>query len=552
MRFVGSCLLLGVAGSTVLAAPPKEDVAEKFLRERQQEQAIEQQQKSLQQAVKVKQVKAAKDQQCFQIDRINIEESASPRLLDEEVLRDVVGKAQGKCLGKNAVNKLMADITKRYVDKGYITSRAYIPKQDLKTKVLKLVVVQGFVEQVDINTNSSSDRAKLFMAMPLGKGDPLQLRAIEQGIDQLNRVQSAKATMKLWPGKKPGGTRVEVTNKVKNEFRGFMGYDNQGSSSTGKDKFRLGLEADNVLSLNDTWAAYLISSLDTNALAVSASIPYENWAFSLSHSHSEFLSPLTATSELFGDSVTNTLGIDTLLFRDGEVKTYFNASITHRQSKRFINDVKLTPQRFTSARVGISWTTKNKQGLWLRSFGYTRGLELWDATKDVRDIGGGFPHAQFDKIDLSITRITQLADIEYRGTLRAQHAGQSLYGSDQIHLGDLGTVRGYRETPASGDSGIYLRNDFNMRFGQEVSAIAQEQLGLGLKKLKPYLFLDLGYNYARADERKNRLAGAGFGLKYPGKQVSFDVSFAVPLKAEPASLEDKPYEFYASFTINVF
>ena len=48
-----------------------------------------------------------------------------------------------KCLGADDIEKLMSDVTSFYIKKGYVTTRIYLPAQDLSTGTLKIQIVPG-------------------------------------------------------------------------------------------------------------------------------------------------------------------------------------------------------------------------------------------------------------------------------------------------------------------------------------------------------------------------------------------------------------------------
>merc|ERR1712169_79425 len=86
----------------------------------------------------------------------------------------------------------------------------------------------GYVEGVSINNNSPEDRRKLWWAMTPSWEKHLRLPEIEQALDQINRVRSANAQMKLWPGQKTGATHIQIINETDNEIRGSIVLSNDG------------------------------------------------------------------------------------------------------------------------------------------------------------------------------------------------------------------------------------------------------------------------------------------------------------------------------------
>ncbi|KNC22922.1 hypothetical protein FF38_01841, partial [Lucilia cuprina] len=125
---------------------------------------------------------------------------------------------------------------------GYVTSQAFIPEQDLTKQKLIITVIEGKIRSIDIE-NSPPRLAK--MIFPNYVGAILNLRDIEQGLEQLNRSSSAKYTIDIQPSHKNGYSRIFVYKKsAKVPLSGQLNIDNSGKdvrvfadtmSNTGKD-----------------------------------------------------------------------------------------------------------------------------------------------------------------------------------------------------------------------------------------------------------------------------------------------------------------------------
>ncbi|NRA24867.1 MAG: ShlB/FhaC/HecB family hemolysin secretion/activation protein, partial [Oleispira sp.] len=380
MKIIITLLALFIIMPTY-AADPKVDFAEKFL----QDELIKRQLELLQK--KQVQVEASQKEEtipiespCFDIKTVQLKGNT---LLARDDIEHIIVPYKGQCLGKNGVNQLMAKLTTAYIDHGYITSRVYIPPQDLTTGILEFIVIEGTLENFSINNNSAQDRRKLWWAMPPQSGNYLSIAEIEQGIDQINRVSSANAKMKLWPGRETGATHIQVLNTTQDEFRGNLEWNNEGQASTGKQKIRFGMDADNILGINDTWGFNYIGSKDTNALTLNNSFPFRDWTFSLSHSYSEYLNILPGNTDLFGQSNTSTLGTDYLVYRNGKRKINWSTSLTVRRSERRLLGVELAPQKLVPFRTALNLSENLPWGFYSLETGIVHGTKLFGASKDT-------------------------------------------------------------------------------------------------------------------------------------------------------------------------
>ena len=95
------------------------------------------------------------------------------------------------------------------LSRGYIITRALLPEQDLSSRTLRLALVPGVVRQVKLADPSMWGTWK--SAFPTRSGDLLNLRDLEQGLEQMKRIASQDADMQIEPTDTPGESDVVVT-----------------------------------------------------------------------------------------------------------------------------------------------------------------------------------------------------------------------------------------------------------------------------------------------------------------------------------------------------
>ncbi len=187
---------------------------------------------------------------------------------DVDEQRRFIKPYEGRCLRAADINALLQAINAAYVEKGYITSRAYLPEQQVASGRLRLQVLEGFIESLTLNGNmASSDRRRLAGAFPTDAGNILRLQDIEQGVDQLNRAPSAQAAVALAPGSQAGTSKVVVKTVDDRSWRVALNADNSGEDATGKYKFTAGLDKDNLFEFNDSWQLAFTRTLRSHAFS---------------------------------------------------------------------------------------------------------------------------------------------------------------------------------------------------------------------------------------------------------------------------------------------
>lgn len=497
--------------------------------------------------------------QCHEIKSIVV---SGVTLLGMDDLAPITKPLENRCLGIDQINEALRQITKQYVDAGYVTTRAYIPAQDLSTGILKITVVEGYVEGLRIDGTEGDDGFRLGTAFPGVDGGALNLRDIEQGLDQMNRLQSVSAKMRLEPGSKQGASVIVVEEEKTLPFHVTFATDNTGSKSTGENQRSVTLEADNLLRLNDYWSLQMkgdttaaAAEHDSDSYSGFFSVPYGYWTVSASASHFRYLSLVQGTNQAFeskGTSRSYAVTVSRRLHRDQDSKTDFDISLTHKNDRNFVAGSLLTAstRRQTIAGFELGHQRRALGGALDISIGLDQGLRWFNAKQDLEDDSGG-PQAQFRKgtLDLSYQTYLPTEPVTFGYSLSAsgQVSRDTLYSGQQMGIGGLYSVRGFKEDTLTGDTGGYVRN--------EIFAIANLPNGrvkdlLGRPTL--YLGFDMG---ALRDDREDTTEAGGMkgwavGLRTSGGYLSFDLTYARAISAPP-HIEQEDDEVYFTLSLNL-
>ena len=112
-------------------------------------------------------------------------------------LQDIIQPHIHTDMGVSSVNRLVKDLNAKLLDKGYVTSRIVIPEQNMKNGKLLLRIQTGRLHKIIYSKNSALIPWK--NAFPIKEGDILNIRRLEQGLEQMKRVSSLDVSMKLLP-----------------------------------------------------------------------------------------------------------------------------------------------------------------------------------------------------------------------------------------------------------------------------------------------------------------------------------------------------------------
>ena len=487
-----------------------------------------------------KEIAKPKQSGCFQISQISVKDS---EILTPALVLSLINELIGECATKETLGKALNSLNGYLVDSGYVTSRVYIGPQDLADGTIELTAVDGRIERIQYQDNDRIALGKVASAFPVGEGDILRLIDLERGIDQMSAPRSQQITMNLIPGTRPGYSIIDLSDRPKeqlaNSLRFRAGMDNFVTKSEGTEKLTLGIDGDNLLNANDSWSLTHIGSFNTNALAVSGSIPVGYWTHGISYSYSDYLSLIDSNTELFGRSETKTINTKFRFFKSKTSAVDFTAAVDRKFADRVINDVELTDQKMTVGRLGAQFSHRSDYSL-SGNVTWSQGLEWFDATKDV-DLSGATPLAQFQKTQFNANFFKPLNQhVSLSTSIVGQLSDDPLYSSEQISIGGQYSVRGFSTVPASGDTGAYIRNDLLFRLSEN---LGPSWLAKYLPSVSPYLGIDWGWVEDNALDAQNEMYGVGLGVRVDYGKLSADFGAGIPLYKQVGAFSKKPDKY---------
>jgi hemolysin activation/secretion protein len=499
---------------------------------------------------------------CFDIARVEID---GANLLSAAEIGKVTAPYGNRCVGLAEINAVLRDVTHLYIDRGYVTSRAYVPQQDIrKTRILRLLVVEGTLSDIYLNGKKAAGNASLASAFPGLIGRVVNIRDIEQGLDQMNRLQANDAKSAMLPGPKDGTSILNIENRPGRPWHVSLGNNNMGQESTGLSRSSASLGYDDLLGINDQWNfSYEHSGPDYpwendgngygNSYSGSVSVPYGYSTVSLNGSWYQYESAVEgnfSTLETSGNSGQAGIGIDRVVMRDKDSITTVRSSLTYKQTNNFLlgNLIEVGSRRYTVGEIGISHSRRMFGGIWVFDASYDRGLGLFDAVK-AGEPGAGDADPRFSKFNATIT-VTQPfqaigRQFELTSLVSGQYSPDNLLGAEQMSLGSYSNVRGTRESVLFGNNGVFSHNEIVWRTkSNESGGAAAKAFG----ELRPYLGFDYGHVYAqkRFDMTGGDLAGWTAGIRAVGGTISADLGYSDILASSVDHVDGGLFYFSAS------
>ena len=132
------------------------------------------------------------------------------------------------------IAKILAAITKKYRRDGYMLSRAITPQQVVDLGILRIKIIEGFVDKVTLAGEVPKRRSLLnAYGRNISAERPLTLSTLERYVLLFNQLPGFTAEPKLREIKGADGAFELIVKLDYDPAEGFMGLDNRGSRAVG-------------------------------------------------------------------------------------------------------------------------------------------------------------------------------------------------------------------------------------------------------------------------------------------------------------------------------
>ncbi len=477
------------------------------------------------------------EQPCFRIDTVRL--SGADAALFPGLSGALAGAGghdtpEGRCLGAQGIKLLLKRLQHELIARGYLTSRVAVPSQDLNSGTLEIAVQAGRVEQLRFDGEGGTSLAA---AMPIERGQVLNLRDVEQGLENLKRVPSAEADIEIQPSDTAGASDLVVRYQAANPLRVTVAADDGGLKATGKYQGSVTIAYDNPLGLNDLAYAALSHDLmadgaerGTWGLLTHYSVPFGYWSAALTFSRNRDRQTVRgATTEYVYGGYSNVaeLELTRIVHRDGSSKTALSAGAWRRSSHNFIDDTEVEVQHRQTGGWQLSANHRHFIGAATldATLGYKRGTGAFGSIAAPEELfGEGSSRFRKSTADLRLD-LPLGSRLAYAGVLRAQWNHSRLNPQEMFVIGGRYTVRGFDgETVLAAERGWLLRNELSTPLP-----------GLGSQA---YLGLDHGRVDGPTSERLagTELTGIAIGVRGGWRGAVFDLFVGAPL-AKPSRFD---------------
>lgn len=408
-------------------------------------------------------------------------------------------------------------ITQLYIKQGYVTSGAFIPPQPLKNGVVRIEVLEGEVEKIEVTgtrrLNSNYVRSRLARATQT----PLQVNRLVEAL-QLLQLNPLIKTLKteLAAGSQTGTSVLKVTVEEAPSFSAVLRVDNGRSPSVGTVRRQVAINEANLLGFGDSLAFAYTNTKGSNSLdEASYTIPINarngtlNFSYSRSSNH--------VIEEPFNQVDIESNARDyQITYRQPLIETptqefALGLSAVKRESDTsLLNEgYPLSPgasnqgeTRISAIRFFLEWINRGSNEVLALRSQFSIGIGALGATINDKSPDSRFfawrGQAQYLRLLAPDTILLLRSDL--------QLANEALVPIEQFGLGGIDSVRGYRQDALLSDSGFFASAEVRI-------PIARIPKWNSILQVTPFLEVGTAWSSSgSANPNPNTLASAGLGL----------------------------------------
>lgn len=425
---------------------------------------------------------------------------------------------------------LRSEITKLYIENGYINSGAFIPNnQNISRGIIQIQVVEGELERIELSGLNRLSQNYVRSRLKLATSPPLNQQRLERALQllQLDPLIS-QVNAELTAGSTPGRNVLQVILKEAPAFTAGFATQNNQSPNIGSTQASVFAAQNNLLGLGDRFSAeYGISDgLDIYDLNYTIPVNARNGTVGIRYSNADSRIIEAEFADLNIESETRTLSFNVRqpLTNTPNRELALGLGLDLRRSETSLEDLPFSfsegaedgESRVTAIRFYQDWVDRGARRVFAARSQFSLGIDAFDAT--INDLGtdgrfftwlGQFQWVQqLSSRNVLITRFnTQLTP-------------DSLLSLERFSLGGIDTVRGYPQNQLVADNGIVGSMELRIPLTRDLNTL----------QLAPFFDIGTAWNNRTSDPTPKTLAGLGLGVRWLiSPSLAFRLDYGIPL-----------------------
>jgi hemolysin activation/secretion protein len=398
-------------------------------------------------------------------------------------------------------------VTDLYIRNGYITSGAFIPPQELEGGTLTIQILEGEVAEINVEAAGRLDPDYVLRRLAAATSGPLNQNRLLEAL-QLLQLSPLIETIQaeLSAGTRPGESILDVEFKTAKTFGVKIFANNYRPPSV--STFQRGVEVTeaNLLGQGDALSLFYSNTDGSNVVDVFYDFPINasngTVGFYFNYTDSNIVEPPFDELDIEAESVTFELRYRQPIIQTPTEELALGVSLARRESQTSILGVGFPlargaddegETRLSILRLSQEYTSRGTRQVFAARSQFSIGLNFLNST--VNDSAPDSEYfawrgqAQWLRLLAPDTVVLVRSDV--------QLATEELVPLEQVGLGGLDSVRGYRQD-------ALLRDNFIFASAELRYPILRIDNNKGILQLTP--FVDFGTAWSSSPDEQSQLS----------------------------------------------
>lgn len=488
--------------------------------------------------------------------RVNAFRFEGNTVFSAEALALLTAPYAGQALTSEDLARLQQELTRHYIDHGYLNSGAVIPDQQINDGIVTIRLIEGSLTDIDISGNRRLREAYIAGRLRRGAGPPLNVGALQEQLQiLLSGPFLARINAELSPGDAPGEAKLTARVEEKRGYDLSLGTNNDITPSLGEIRGVLQAALYSPTGLGDVLATELGYAEGSREAGLNYTVPLNHAGTSLDlyadWSNGEVVEERLAGLNIEGETTSFGARLSHTLRETARERLGLALGFDSRHSTTSLlgrgfafspgvetdGDTQVNVLRFAQ-----DWSLRSdRQVIALRST-FSIGLDVFGATHNPHNIPDGQFVAWLGQAQWARRLPWRASQLVFR--LDGQWAEDPLLPLEQFSVGGGRTVRGYAKNLLVRDHGFATSLELRVPIWKHAS-------GRSLLEFAPFVDAGGAWFKDREAPAPEIIPALGFGLRSdPLPQVHAELYWGHAFE-DIAGKGDSPQEDGIYFTLSV-
>ena len=424
-------------------------------------------------------------------------------------------------------------ITKLYTDQGYVNSGAYIPPQELDDGTVKIEVLEGQLEGINVSGTKHLSPKYVSSRLEAAAGKPLNVDSLLSAL-QLLRLNPLidNISAELSAGISPGTSLLDIEIKEADVFNISTSLNNNRSPSVGSNQRSVGLNHGNLFGFGDQFNFDYTNTDGSDSFDFAYALPIntKNGTIKAAYgsNNNEVIEEPFTPLDIESKSRYYELSLRQPLILKPSQEFTIGLSLSHTDSESFLLDDTFPLSRgadengetkISAIRLFQEFVNRDEKEVLAFRSQFSIGVDALNAT-----INDDQPDSTFFAWRGQSQWVRRL-DEDFLLLLRgdAQLSGGSLVPLEQFRIGGVNSARGYRQDLSLGDNGLFASAELRI-------PILRLRKIDGLVQITPFLDVGTVWNSDDVEIANKTLPSLGVGLNFSrGTNFNARLDWGIPL-----------------------